>query len=202
MVRGTAKEAKRGHFTPPFYRMHLRSRKISDQHQSLISLQQSGNDVFYVAPSFHTASDLNTAYGSHQVWNRSFRIRPLAIGPLPDDKAHHVTFQQPMGQWRFYSEEGSIEGHGLRSEDITETLLHRIRERGERSLRDQLPDIDHTLQKIVRERNVARRERERIDIEELGVNVDPLPRIAYLARQFFDCQLLFAALRAKTPIPG
>src|SRR5438046_2003272 len=36
MVRGTANEAQRGHFSVPFYRMQLRPRKISDQHESLI----------------------------------------------------------------------------------------------------------------------------------------------------------------------
>jgi hypothetical protein len=196
MVRGNANEAKRGHFSPPFYRMHLRSRKISDQHQSLISLEQSGNDVFYVAPRFHTTSGLNSAYAIHQVWNRSFRIRPFEIGPLPDDNPHHVTFQPAAAQWRFYSEESSREGLALGSEEIATMLLHSIRQRGERTLRDQLPDIDHTLLRIVRERNATRNERERIDVEELVVESDPLRRVAFIARQFFDCQLLFAATRA------
>src|SRR4051812_2702044 len=43
MVRGNAKEAKRGNFQLPFYRMHLRSNLISDQHRSLLALEQAGN---------------------------------------------------------------------------------------------------------------------------------------------------------------
>jgi hypothetical protein len=191
MVRGNAKEAKRGHFSPPFYRMHLRSRKISDQHQSLISLQQAGNDVFYVAPTFHTAAGLNSAYANHQVWNRSFRITPSDIGPLPDDKRHHVTFLPPSGQWRFYSEDSLGEGHALNSEEIATMLMQSIRQRGERTLLDQVSDMDHSLLTIVRERNAERDERERINVEELMTEIDPLRRIAYISRQFFDCQLLF-----------
>jgi hypothetical protein len=196
MVRRNANETKQGHFFPPFYRMHLRSRKISDQHQSLVSLEQSGNDVFYVAPGFHTTSELNSAYANRQVWNRSFRIRPSAIGPLPDDARHHVTFQQPTAQWRFYSQEPSREGHGLGSEQITTMLLRKIKERGERNLRDQVTELDTKLLTIVRDRNAERNERERIDVQELAAENDPLRRVAYIARQFFDCQLLFAVLKS------
>jgi hypothetical protein len=195
MIRGNASEAKQGHFAPPFYRMHLRSQSISDQHQSLISLEESGNDVFYVAPSFHITSELNSAYANHQVWNRSFRIRPSEIGPLPDDGRHHVTFRQPTGQWRFYSESPSREGRALVSEEITTILLQKIKQRGGRNLRDQLPDLDHNLLTIVKDRNAGRNEREKIDVQELAVEVDPLRRVAYIARQFFDCQLLFAVVR-------
>lgn len=41
MIRTTANEAKKGHFNPPFYRMHLRSRPLSDQHASLLSLEKA-----------------------------------------------------------------------------------------------------------------------------------------------------------------
>ncbi len=163
--------------------MHLRSRRISDQHQSLISLEGSGNDVFYVAPSFHTTSRLNSAYADHEVWNRSFRIRPSEIGPLADDGPHHVTFLSPTGQWRFYSENPSTGGRALGSEEIATMPLQRIRERGERSLREQLPDLDHTLLTVVKERNAQRNERERIDVQELVTEVDLLRRAAYIARQ-------------------
>jgi len=178
----------------PVLRAPVRSRKISDQHQSLISLDQNGNDVFYVAPSFHTTSELNSAYASHQVWNRSFRIRPFEIGPLPDDRRHHVAFQPSTGQWRSYSENPSKEGRALRSEEIATVLLQRIKQRGDRNFRDQLPDLDQALLTIVRDRNVQRNERDWIDVQELAAEVDPLRRVAYIARQFFDCQLLFAVI--------
>ena len=195
MVRGNANEAKRGHFQPPFYRMHLRPRQVSDQHQSLLSLEQAGNDVFYVAPCFHTAVDLNANYAQRLVWNRSFRINPTNIGPLPDDQSHHVTFQQPSGTWRFYSDEPSMEGRAPETGEIAGSLQRRIVARGNRNLREQIVELDVSLQKIVESRNAERTERERVNIRELGDHVDPLRRVAYLARQFFDCQMLFVTLR-------
>jgi hypothetical protein len=195
MVRGNADEAKRGHFQPPFYRMHLRSRSISDQHQSLLSLEQAGNDVFYVAPGFHTTAELNTNYVQRRVWGRSIRINPALIGPLQDDRPHHVTFQQPTGTWRFYSDEPSKEGRGPETEEITASLRRSIVEHGERNLREQIGDLDASLQNIVNARNAERNERERINFRELGDRVDPLHRVAYIARQFFDCQMLFVTVR-------
>jgi hypothetical protein len=195
MVRGNAKEAKKGHFKEPFYRMHLRSSSISDQHASLLSLEQAGNDVFYSAPAFHTVTALDSAYTERKVWNRSFRIRPTQIGPLPDDKQHHVTFQTATGNWRFYSEEPSASGHGQSTEAIASDLQMRIAQRGKRNLRQQVEELDHELIVIVKQRNEKRPERERIDVQKLAQDSNPVRRIAYIARQFFDCQLLFVTLR-------
>ena len=199
MVKRSANEAKRGHFQPPFYRMHLRSSRISDQHESLLSLEQAGNDVFYVAPAFHTTTALNTAYAQRRVWDRSFRIRPALLGPLPDDNTHHVSFRQASGAWRFYSDDPSREGRAPNTEEIVEALQRRIAERGKRNLHSQIADLDASLQTIVKRRNIERNERERIDIQELGEQIDPLRRVAYIARQFFDCQMLFVTMR---DVPG
>jgi hypothetical protein len=139
--------------------------------------------------------ELNTTYAQRRVWDRSFRIKPALIGPFPDDQPHHVTFQQPSGTWRFYSDEPSKEGRAPETEEIATSLRRRIAERGERNLRDQIGDLDVSLQTIVNARNIERNERERVDIRELGDHVDPLRRVAYIARQFFDCQMLFVTLR-------
>ncbi|PSH04383.1 MAG: hypothetical protein CXZ00_06015 [Acidobacteria bacterium] len=195
MVRGNANEARMGHFSIPFYRMHLRPRSISDQHESLLSLELAGNDVFYVAPGFHTIAELNTVYAGRRVWNRSLRIKPSRIGPLPDDRDHHVTFKVPNGQWRFYSEDPSRSGFASTTDEISRELSERIAERGKRNLRQQIEELDFTLVRIVNERNIHRSQPNRIDLHELGDQIDPVRRVAYLARQFFDCQLFFVTLR-------
>lgn len=195
MVRGTATEARRGDFQVPFYRMHLRPTAVSDQHNSLLSLEQGGNEVFYVAPSFHTADALNDAYSERQVWDRSFRIRPSSIGQLPDDKNHHITFRTATGTWRRYSDRPSKEQHAPSTSDITTALRSRIAERGTRTFRQQLEEIDTSLLAIVDARNPNRSDRERLNVNLLEIQTDPIRRVAYIARQFFDCQLLFVSLK-------
>lgn len=190
MVRGNAYEAIRGDFQVPFYRMHLRPLSISDQHSSLLALEQAGNEVYYVAPGFHTASSLDAAYVAREVWNRSFRIRPSQIGQLPTDGPHHVTFT-PGGAGRRYSEEPSEEMRASRSEEIEHALQRKIEERGRRPFKEQVVDLDTSLLQIVRQRNNARRAPERIDLREIESQADPIRRAAYISRQFFDCQLFF-----------
>jgi hypothetical protein len=199
MVRGNATEARRGDFQPPFYRMHLRPTGISDQHNSLLALEQAGNEVFYVAPAFHTSAALNTAYAARRVWDDSFRIRPSMIAALPDDKDHHVTFRTSTGNWRRYSDEPSAERHAPTTNEISASLQEKIKERGKRTFREQLTDIDASLLEIVNARNARRLDHERINVNELETYADPVRRVAYVARQFFDCQLLFVSLK---PDPG
>ena len=191
MVRSRANEAQQGHLTTPFYRMYLRPKALSDQHASLLSLEQAGNDVYYVAPGFHTKSDLNAAYAQRQVWDRSFRLKPSAIGPLPDDKKHHVSFKNAPGAWRLYSETPTREGNSLSTEDITGALRTRITQKKSRALREQVPELDAVLSDIVRSRATMP---DRGSMEELQARVDPLEHLSFLARQFFDCQLFFVSL--------
>jgi hypothetical protein len=84
-----------------------------------------------------------------------------------------------------------------RSGDRTDHCFIRkkITERGQRNLREQIADLDTSLVTIVNARNKERSEAERINIEELEEHYNPLRRVAYIARQFFDCQMLFVTLR-------
>ena len=72
MVRSYSKEAKDRVFDPPFYRMHVRPTRHSDQHKMLLELEDKGNEVYYSAPAFHTSVEFNDAYLTHQVRTRYF----------------------------------------------------------------------------------------------------------------------------------
>ena len=93
MVRSTALEVKQGKLTAPFYRMNLRP-PPSDQHELLLELESSGEQVYYIAPMFHTEEEFNVAYLSGNILKRSIFLRPSAIGTLPDGRRHHVAFRR------------------------------------------------------------------------------------------------------------
>ena len=59
MVRDTAQEAGENILRAPFYRMHLRPRNRSRQHQLLLDLEATGNAVYYIAPAFHREEEFN-----------------------------------------------------------------------------------------------------------------------------------------------
>jgi hypothetical protein len=93
MTRRSAQECQNGLFQPPFYRMPVRPLKHSNQHQMLLDLESSGNEVYYSAPAFYKPEELNDAYLTHNVKNRSIWVRPSWIGALPDMDDHHIAFQ-------------------------------------------------------------------------------------------------------------
>ena len=71
LKNANAKERKSGHFSSPYYRMHLRPINHSKQHELLLDLERSGNEVYYSAPAFHEPIELDDAYLKKEVKNRS-----------------------------------------------------------------------------------------------------------------------------------
>jgi len=90
----------------PYYRMHLRPLRHSDQHNLLLDLEAAGNEVYYAAPEFHTQPELNSAYLARQVFRRSRFFRPSAIGALPDRDGHYICFRARQKPAYLFSDSG------------------------------------------------------------------------------------------------
>jgi hypothetical protein len=193
MVRGTAREAQEGRLTPPFYRMHLRPRSLSDQHDLLLDLEQTGEEVYYVAPLFHTTDEFNQTYLSDTILRQSIFLRPGAIGGLADDGPHHVAFGA-RNRWFVYSDPRP--GDERADEDAVEARVRRaVRERGVWRLtvegwREVVEKIVHVVE---RERDRPERERARrraqMEVFRQAVsNRHPAEQVAYLSRAFLESQ--------------
>jgi len=143
----SAGEYKAGHFVPPFYRMQLRCKGPQNQHSLLLQLERDGHEVYYVAPAFHLKKDLDDAYQKREVWNRSFHLRPTAIGDL-DSREHHVTFQLP-GAWRAYSDTEGQSGETPEPKMWLIRLQDRLKSGKIPPLRSQLETLDQTITRIV-----------------------------------------------------
>lgn len=187
LSRQSAYECQKGWFYPPFYRMHIRPARFSDQHEMLLDLENTGKEVYYSAPAFHEPWELDEAYMSHEVKKRSIWIRPSWIGPLPDAWDHHVAFQQP-GAKRFCSESRLIEDKAD-FDSFAATILSSIEERGAFALThetlvetaDQLTDIAQKRRDISPKAYDATRQTTKA--------WNPLERIAFYASMFLGVQL-------------
>lgn len=195
-------EIRSGQLVGNFYRMHLRPSRSSHQHQMLLDLDQRGHQTYYIAPVFHTEVELNRAYinGTTLQWSRYFA--PCEIGPLPDDKAHHVSFQRPGAAYAarvvFCSEPlrldidsdtrafiGRLRREYARitsnlSANLAAETLRQVMGATVRHLLDDLYDI-------IREDGVLSPRQ----IDSLRQTLDrrhPLDAVAYLARRFFECE--------------
>lgn len=89
---------------PIYYRMHLRRRDLSSQHRELVRHDRAGIEVYYASPSFHTSNDFNQHFSDasmiqHSAFFSPHEITPDPIGDLPDNKAHHVAYDDGPEAW-------------------------------------------------------------------------------------------------------
>lgn len=183
MVGMNSKEvASPYNFVPPFYRMKITERRRSAQHDMLLDLDDGHNAVFYAAPLFHTVAELNHAYITKSVSDRSFYIRPSDIGRL-DDNAHHVAFDK-VRRWVFSEPRETM---GIRGTEFPETLMQR-RLQDERPLRDgPLNEALVRAEKIVRDRDLPTG----VDYSRVpdDAEVARLRRLGDLSLRYFGAQL-------------
>jgi len=186
MVRRTAQEVKDGIFQPPFYRMHVRPARHSDQHEMLLDLENAGNEVYYSAPAFLTSDKFNEAYLLHQVRARSLWIRPSQIGPLVDDGDHHVAFR--LGDRpHICSKPRPLETSG-NLEEFERSVARSFNEKARAAIkRDALKHTAKVLSDIAEKHRHISSESKRSSRDQLA-NRHPLERIAVYSQVFFDCQ--------------
>ncbi|MGP9809872.1 hypothetical protein ACTZWT_00010 [Rhodopseudomonas sp. NSM] len=175
----------------PFYRFPITPNWKSAQHDMLLSLDQGANEVFYVAPRFHLVREFNDAYIATSIVNRSFFIRPSAIGPLGDGD-HHVAYDDKTHL--VCSEPRRIEAF------TGDALLRRIAERlhqTEESLSSVLSNVEGGLRSILKEQLIEPTE---VDLGRSGKSPEQaeLRRIADWALRYFNLQFFVVQSTTQT----
>lgn len=215
MVRRSAYEVQHGVLEPPLYRVHIRPTRHSQQHPMLLALEQKGFAVFYVAPVFHEAAELNSAYLAGNILDRSYFFPPSMIGDLPDDDDHSISFRpgwpvyffsEPVkvsdrlnndgfwdallqGKKRFRTVEGSVDS----VEELARDILETVETAGYRSLvrRKQREGGDFAESRVPELLSSVRKER-----DALGISFDALrskppgQQVAYISRSYLDTEII------------
>lgn len=143
MVRDTARELSQlslSGLATPFFRMPLMRRNLSDQHIHLIRLEAVfPNAVFYASPTLDSVSAFNSAYSLTKVHAQSVLFSPTAIGPLPDDQGHVVSYIPGSNTaWRC-SEPKEVKA--LDFATMTQGVNMRLAQRDARTLEETVNDI-------------------------------------------------------------
>jgi hypothetical protein len=193
MTRRTCREARDAGFNVPCYRMHLRSARVSRQHEMLLDLEATGQEVYYAAPVFHTPEELNAAFMASAIRATSIWLRPSDIGPLPDTAEHHVSFEAGS-PWMLFSEPVRLDAK-RDFRDVVGRLHSMLLERGETELRRE--SLEHLAQSIsaIAEKRREIGERQRGVTRAALQGVAPLQRIAYYASVFLESQLFIVQER-------
>jgi len=192
LQRSSAKEWNL--FNGPYYRMHLRPIRLSEQHNLLLEWDQHGNEVFYVAPEFHTQDELNRFYLLCSIVNNSAFFRPSAIGLLPDEYEHYVVYQRGSITGWLCSDEPRQVRKAFLGEQFEAYFSQLIRENQRElnlqyfiNITIQLVDfLEQKKQDIGKiKRYLQRMERRPIESQESVIGL-----YAYIARTYFDAQLV------------
>jgi hypothetical protein len=191
LERTSAKEHQLGLVSVPYYRMHLRPLKHSDQHELLLDLEATGEAVFYIAPEFHLPAELNNFYLSKAVIKNSAAFKPSSIGKLPSNGEHYVVFQKSAS-------------HGFRCSDhpkqvsrtsLSDGLRAAIREKRPRNIgRDEIIALSNKMLEVLEKRSSADAHREAVAEAAIARRIvserDPLEVIGFIALNFFGCELV------------
>jgi len=95
----------------PHYRFELRPLKHSDQHNLLLELEAADNEVYYVAPEFHQAPELNARFAARTVAANTAFFSPSDIGQLADEGEHFVAFRSGNALGWTFSEPRELRRH-------------------------------------------------------------------------------------------
>ena len=98
----------------------------TDQHSNLIRLAKDVDEVFYVAPKFHTQDEFNRLFLGGQITNNSLWAPLRDLHPVSDGEPHYLTFTRNQNEPVWHSEAVRLQGK-FSAEDhyetISETLL-------------------------------------------------------------------------------
>lgn len=163
----------------PVYRFYLMALGKSRQTSLMLKLEKRHDLVFYVAPAFHKASELDSHFVSSSVEANSRSFRPSKIKKMPDQLEHFVSYRLSGPSYRFSANPATIEeerdnlpaainrseAREVSANEVFESLLSILSERGgpPRGILSELKTSDR----------------------------DAAISAQYLARTFFGCELAF-----------
>lgn len=202
MSSKSALEFKKGAFPQmiggvkaPVYRFYLRPLKYSRQTSLMLKLEKRHQHVYYVAPLFHTLSELNQHYADKRVDLESRFLKPSIIKKMPDKQEHFVSFRKSGKPWRFSVEPTELEGTlsnedlvaGLRASLVPDTSLETVITKLLVDMRESIIEDADDIDGPVRAR-VPTRAAELAALE--GSDLPLLAQAEFLARTYFDAHLL------------
>ena len=174
----------------PYFRFDITPLTVSQQHNLLKDLADSGEEVFYVAPLFWSANQFNEAFRDSQVAARSMWLPLGQLPSLTDDEPHHVTFTGPADP-SWHTDRWNLEGNRVEGEfswqGRYESIVGRF-ERGElrQVSEDYLYELRNLLSEIVTKRTAESPE----VIGRQGTTVNILGEIDYLLTTRFGVEMV------------
>lgn len=173
-----------------FYRMHLMRRDRSPQHASLVKHASRGREVYYVTPEFSSNDEINTYYIDGTVHEHCAFFAPEEIGPLEDDKPHHVAYE--LGNdtaWLCSKPRALRRGH--KWEDLKASIEHLVSDAQEvENTARFFESIARDIIATVIEAGIHLSGRDQAQLTVIQQRLRPRGFAAYVSRLYLDSQLI------------
>jgi hypothetical protein len=89
----------------PYFRVTVRRRIHSSQHNLLRALSEAESEVYYAAPAFYRQTEFNQAFVSNEILSESAFIPLRDLPDLADDEQHYITYCRGVPGFRWHSAE-------------------------------------------------------------------------------------------------
>lgn len=198
MRYASAKEFASGKFpkivagkAEPVYRMYLHPLKSSRQTSLMLKLEKRHGFVYYVAPLFHLPIDLSKHFFSKKVAQESRFLRPSIIKKMPDQNEHFVSFRKTGKPWRFSDDPVELERAETENELILRVQKELLRKvPAKESINTSLEHMMEVLLEDANERQVGARAMRNEVARLRNLDMPPLEKAGFVARNFFDIEML------------
>lgn len=189
MIRKSVPEIRKYGLFPPgteFFRMHLRPRRSSMQHDLLCGLAAKGERVYYAAPEFDTPADLDEAYRTKSVMQKSAFFAPLEIGRLAGTEPHHVSFLPGEAFGWLFSEPVKVRRFASEIDALMPAEAGSVR-----PLEEELSRITNSMSSVLQRAGQRIASISSWDVPPPRPFFElPALRAVYMARVFFNCELI------------
>ena len=189
MRRRTSAEAKL--LKLPYYRFTPPRRSHSDQHRLLLELAAQGFAVYYAAPLFYEVAVLNQAFFTRSLAEHSFFVAPGEIGNWTDNEDHRVAFGAEAA---YFCPEQRPLTEAFRGGDLAAFIAAATAQKEFQPVNEAFfGQLTDGLLSIIRQQHLFADPADSLREHEMSLPVFA----AYLARTFFDCELLILTAPPK-----
>ena len=137
------------YYHEPYFRFDITPLTVSQQHNLLKDLADSGEEVFYVSPLFWKTTQFNEAFRDNQVAARSMWLPLRRLRHLDDYEPHHVTFTGTADP-SWHTDERNLEGERMEGDFSWQGRYESIEDRIERGeLRQVSEDYLYELRDLL-----------------------------------------------------
>jgi hypothetical protein len=193
-IVGTASSLKED-WGIPYYRFLIHPKYKNKRHELLLNLEKLTNMVYYIAPGFHTRSELYESLMHKTLLTNSTFWSPKAIGDLPI-KTNSTTLSYKRGMHYGILEPGKRKIDGVISGEMLRNVINNRFETNQSEVYGNERFValgDQMLENYLKVLHTPKEKRLIKDIKQYRDRIDPRDYLSLISILLYDCYVYIVA---------